>query len=257
MIDIPISASASEGASSAFFVVAAIYFALSAVWAVVNMRKLGVLPLVLLAGGLISALQEGPIDRLILLWYPEGSPVIAWHSMGVPQPLYMILIYGGFVGGGSYVAYRSLVAGRGARGLWEIFLGVVVMDALFEIPATAGHVYFYYGNLPFQVVDRGWAVHLGFISASAPVLAGWMLFHIVPFARGGKVWLLALIPPTAWAAAYFVTGWPVYLATGSDWPAPLTWLGGIATIALSCGLVWLLGRTTLAWRGAPVAVATT
>lgn len=239
-------------ASTVFLVVAVVFLLGALVWAARSHRRDGVLPVVLIVGGLIAALQESLIDRMILLWYPGNTPAIAFTALGVHQPLYMILIYGGFVGGGTYAAYRALIADPSGRGLWRTFAGIIVMDALFEVPATAGHIFFYYGPQPFQVVPDGWALYYGFIAGAAPVLAGWGLYKLRPRVSGAGVWLLALLPPTAWATSYFAAGWPTFITVNSRAPELVRWASAAATMGLATGLVALVVTVERGARRAPV-----
>jgi len=241
----PTGLHADETGAAIFFAVAILYCVAAVAWALFGLRRpRGALPLILIAGGFVAALQESLIDRMIMLQYPDDSPVVAFTAMGVPQPLYMILIYGGFVGCGSYAAYRSLQRDPSGRGLWTIFAGVLAMDMAFEVPATAGGIYFYYGPQPFQVVADGWSLWVGFLAAGAPVLAGWMLHHLVPRARTvGSLVLLAGVPPLAWITVYFGAGWPAFITIGSDASAVLRYGGAIATMAIAAGMVAVLRRT--------------
>ena len=245
MLAPPAGLHADETGAALFFAIAILYAVAAVAWAAFGLRRgRGALPLILIAGGFIAAMQESLIDRMILLQYPDDSPVVAFTAMGVPQPLYMILIYGGFVGCGSYAAYRSLQRDPSGRGLWTIFAGVLAMDMAFEVPATAGDVFFYYGPQPFQVVANGWPLWVGFLAAGAPVLAGWMLHHLVPRARTARSQiLLAGVPPLAWITVYFGAGWPAFITIGSDAPAVLRYGGAIATITIATGMVAVLRRT--------------
>ena len=245
MVAPPAGLHADETGAGLFFAIAILYAVAALAWAAFGLRRpLGALPLILIAGGFVAAMQESLIDRMIMLQYPDDSPVVAFTAMGVPQPLYMILIYGGFVGCGSYAAYRSLQRDPSGRGLWTIFAGILAMDMAFEVPATAGDVYFYYGPQPFQVVANGWPLWVGFLAAGAPVLSGWLLYHLVPRARTVRAQaLLVGVPPLAWITVYFGAGWPAFITIGSDASAVLRHGGAIATMALAIGMVAVLRWT--------------
>jgi len=242
MIPTPSDLLADDTASTVFFIVAGAFFAGALAWSLLRRKQLGYLPLLLIAGGLIASLQESLIDRMILLWYPQDAPMIAFTWLGMHQPLYMILIYGGFVGVGSYGAYAAIRDGRGGRGLWQMCGAIFLLDALFEIPATASHVYYYYGAQPFQLFDQGWPAWVGVPAATAPLLAGWLLHHIVPRLEGPRLVLVALVPPFAWAAVYFAVGWPTFIAVSSEASELVSWLAATTTFALGFVLVWGLSQ---------------
>jgi hypothetical protein len=236
----PMHLHAAHGASIAFLVIAIVFLVICVAWTALNFRRCGWLPVLLLVGGTIASLQESMIDRMILLWYPADAPNVVFTAMGHHQPLYMIIIYAGFVGMGSYVAYSTLVANPGGRGLWAVFLGIIALDAFFEIFATATGVFSYYGSQPFQVVPDGWPLWVAFIAAGSPVLAGTALYVLVPLVHGRARAALVLVPPLAWAAVYFAAGWPTFVTLNSGAPDWLRWVAATATMGTCLGLVRFL-----------------
>lgn len=241
MISIPIEREAAESAAWVFMAVGGVFFVACLYWAMSQARRTGsAVALLALAGGVIASLEEPWINLLIKLWYPADSPLVAFTALGHPQPLYVHLVYPGFVGLGAYVTYRGLV--RDPRGgmLWKTFLGIAVLDALFELPATAGDVFGYYGPQPFQLFDGGWPAWVAFINGAGPVLGGWLIYKLEPRLHGRERLLLALLPPFAYAAVYGTAGWPTYTLLNSDVPMTIRWLGALVTIAFCFAIVRLL-----------------
>lgn len=250
----PVGVHAAHGASIAFLVIAIVFLAVCVGWIAMNFRRCGVLPVLLLVGGTIASLQESMIDRMILLWYPADAPGVVFTAMGHHQPLYMIVIYAGFVGMGSYVAYASLVANPRGTGLWGVFLGIIALDAFFEIFATATGVFSYYGSQPFQVVPDGWPLWVAFIAAGSPVLAGTALYVLVPRVHGRARAGLVVVPPLAWATVYFAAGWPTFVTLNSDAPDWLRWTAAVVTMGTCVALVQ--GLVAIARRAAALPLAT-
>lgn len=241
MISIPIEREAAQTAASAFTAAGGAFFAFCLWWALTEARRArSSVAILAFAGGLIASLEESWINLLIKLWYPTDSPLVAFTALGHPQPLYVHLVYPGFVGLGAYVTYRGLVRDPSGGALWKTFLGIAVLDALFELPATAGDVFSYYGPQPFQLFDAGWPVWVAFINGAGPVLAGWLIYTIEPRLRGRERLLLALMPPFAYAAVYGAAGWPTYTLLNSDVPMAARWLGALVTIGLCFAIVRLV-----------------
>src|SRR5262245_35988001 len=108
MEPLPSHLSASDTGSALFLAIGLVFCVGCLAWSWANRSRVGWLPLILMAGGLVASLQESLIDRMILLWYPDDAPNIVYEALGFNQPLYMIVIYAGFVGMGTYFTYEAL-----------------------------------------------------------------------------------------------------------------------------------------------------
>jgi hypothetical protein len=241
---LPVGIHAAQAGSWAFTIVGAAFFAGCLGWTVAHWRRPGgVLPALAMLGGLIASLEESWIDVMIKLWYPRDAPLVAFTAFGTPQPVYLHLIYPGFVGLGSYVVYRGLLRDpRGGR-VWLTFLGISLLDLAFELPATAGHVFRYYGPQPLQLFQGGWPFWVAFINAAGPVVGGWLIYKLAPRMFGAQKALLALMPPLAYAGVYAATGWPTFTMLNSAVPSGIRWLAALATMGLCVGVVKVLIAT--------------
>lgn len=240
MTPLPVAAEANQALSWAFLAVAALFLAVSLGWAF-GERRLGHGSVALLAllGGWVAAFEEAWINQQIKLWYPSDTPLVLFTAMNHPQPLYVHLIYPGFVGLGSYVVYRLLRSGQTHR-LWPAFWGICAMDLAFELPATAGDIFLYYGPQPAQLFDGAWPFWPAFINAAGPVLGGYLLFRMEPALSGRARGLLALAPPVAYAAVYGAAGWPLYTLLNSDVPSVARWIAALAVALMCTGVVRLI-----------------
>lgn len=237
----PIAIHANQADSWAFFAIAVVFFAACLGWVLRRwQRERDPLPALALIGGAVASLEESWIDAMIKLWYPHDAPLVAFTAFGTPQPLYLHLIYPGFVGLGSYVAYRTIRADATGRRVWRVFGAICLLDLAFELPATATRVFVYYGHQPFQLFDHGWPLWVAPINAAGPALGGYLIYVLAPRLRGRERALLALMPPLAYAGVYGATGWPEFTMLNSDVPGGIRWLAAIASIGLCCALVALI-----------------
>ncbi|MCX2934286.1 hypothetical protein ORI20_28880 [Mycobacterium sp. CVI_P3] len=242
MTNLPYALEAHPFFSWVFTAVGAVFFVASAVWALTSSRRLSTaIPVLALAGGFIAALEEPWINTMIQLWYPRDSPLIAFIAMEHAQPLYVFLVYPGFVGLGAYVVYRSLVTHPDGRHLWRFFAGIVLLDLVFELPTTAAGVFYYYGDQPMQLVSNGWPFWAGPINAAGPLLAGWLMYRLVPVLSGARrIFVVVALPPLAYAGIYGAVGWPVYTLLKTDVPMAARWAAAVVTIALCVGTVAMI-----------------
>jgi hypothetical protein len=224
-----------------FMAVGAVFFVASTAWAANESRRLSTsIPILALIGGVVAALEEPWINTIIQLWYPRDSPLIVFTAMEHAQPLYVFLVYPGFVGLGAYVVYRSLDKHPDGRHLWRFFGGIVVMDLVFELPATAAGVFYYYGSQPIQWVSDGWPFWVAPVNAAGPIVAGWLMHRFVPILTGMQRALVVIaLPPLAYAGVYGAAGWPVYTLLKTDVPMAARWAAAAITIALCAGIVML------------------
>ena len=234
MIPHPIEFHADPGAAWTFMAVGAAFFLASAAWALrESLRHRNALAWLALLGGAIASLEESWIDHIIQLWYPYDSPWILFEGMGTPQPLYIHLIYPGFIGLGAYATYLGLRRDPGGRMLWPTFVAIMVMDLLFEGGATSAHVFYYYGPQPFQLVHDGWPAWVAPINAAGPMAAGWLMYRLEPTLRGARRLLFALLPPLAYTGVYGAASWPTHLLMNSGAAAAAIWAAAVVTMLLA------------------------
>lgn len=239
MVQLPFGNSAETVPSWLFTGIGAVFFVVSAAWAVRESRRSGsAVPLLALGGGFIAALEEAWIDTLIQLWYPRNSPLVVFTPMEHAQPLYVFLVYPGFVGLGAYLAYRGLGTPSAGRHVWRMFIAIVLLDVAFELPATTAGVFGYYGDQPLQPVSGSWPAWVAFVNGAGPVLAGWLIYVTRPYLAGYRGALaVVLLPPLAYAGTYGAVGWPTYTLLKTDVPGAARWAASLVTIGLCIAIV--------------------
>ncbi|MGB8387597.1 hypothetical protein [Mycobacterium sp.] len=242
IVNLPYGAVAQQPWSWLFTIVGAMFFLASAAWVVRESRRhQTAVPVLALTGGLVAALEEPWINTLIQLWYPQDSPLVVFTVMDHAQPLYVYLVYPGFVGIGAYLVYRSLVHHPDGRHLWWFFVGIVLLDMAFELPTTAVGVFYYYGAQPMQPIANAWPLWVGPINAAGPVLAGALMYRVRRLAKGApRAASFVLFPPLAYAGVYGAAGWPVDMLLKSEVPSVVRWAGAAVTVALCVTIVALI-----------------
>ena len=247
-MELPVDIHAASAPSLVFLVVAALFFVASLWWAYRERSRTGMWTAMLaLAGGAIASLEEPWVNASIMLWYPRDAPAVLFTALDHPQPLYLHLIYPGFVGLGAYVVYRGLVSHPDGKLLIRTWWGIVLLDLAFEIPATSLNIFRYYGPQPLQFADGTLPLWVPFINATGPLVGGVLIYVLHSRLSGKRRALLILAPPLGYAGVYGAVGWPAYTALNSDVPQFAREVAAIITVALCVSIVvalrWSLGSS--------------
>jgi hypothetical protein len=230
----PVDALAGSAAAWTFMganiVAAMAAFIWAATWIV---RKRDRTPLYCLAGGFLAMFATEPIlDRLMLVWYPVNSPLIAAHLYGTPMPLYLLIGYPWYVGLGAFVVHRAVDSGITATGLWRVFAAIAVLDVVIELPSTAAGVHIYFGPQP-NFFHHGLAITIPFVMSAVSLGCGFAVHRLLSVSRTAWTFaaVMAIIPSTA-VAVLVGTQWPIMLAQNSAAPSSLLWISAVISIAL-------------------------
>lgn len=207
-----------------FFVAGAAVVLLAVPWAVRAVRKdRNWVPFIVMASGLICALEEAMLDMLgHLHWAPNLLKI--YTNFGVTVPMLIPLCYVAFLGLMSYFCY--FVIRNGAR-LPHYFMLLAmggILDAVMETIGINLGVYKYYGFQPFEILNfpYWWA----FLNSASFVAVGALLAYGVPRLKGKRKLLLLMVAPYGMAGTYFTVGWVHLLAHNSGLPH---WARFIAT----------------------------
>jgi len=197
------------------------------------------LPLAMLGGGL-AALQEPILDILVLVYYPVTDYLVAFQAFGRNVPWMAPIGYMWYVGGLPYLVYRLMGKGFVGKQLWWVFVGVIVIDC---VAITAAFVWTgvggFYGNQPFDI--WGYPFWWAGIDGAQPLMGGLVLYWLVPRLKRGwhKALAAVVMPPLTLGATSGAVVWPVALVLNTDQPPLMMHVGGAATFALGCILVWV------------------
>lgn len=242
----PAELSANHGASLAFTLICVAFMAVAVSWVIRMAMRGEPLGVFFLIGGLFMGLLEAYLDYNGLLWFAADNVAVALNLFGRHVPLYVVLGYAFFFGLQSYVIYRGILLGKGAKFFLYAYAVSWLFDLSLQAAGSAFGLYRYYGNQPLLIagVPAWWFT----IDATLQLLAGFVFFGLRDRLVGwGRLLVIPLLP-MLYAGLNGATGWPVFTAINSNYDAEvngnastaLVYLGGFVTIALCAFLVWLL-----------------
>ncbi len=239
----------------AYTLVVGAAFLISVIWCVVYVvRQRDVLPLVMLAGGVISMGLEPAVDTLGKVWYAKDNPWVVYVGMGVPQPAFLLMGYSLFWGGAVYIASRLV---RNGLSVYKVFAAVFVMDLFVEyLGVTVLDVGLYYDFSPLKFF--GFPLWWAFINAAAAVTGLWLVLTLENRLTGWRRLGFLVVPATAFGTTHAACAWPVWLTLHSDAPQWTSYLAAAYAIAMSFGLTAFVAaelRTRLSAQLDPVHVA--
>ncbi len=202
----------------------------------------------LLLAGALTVFNEPVVDVLGKCWFPRHGTWPLFEAWGVVIPAWMLPVYGWYVGGQAFMAYRLFQSGVTTRRLFGLYASFAVVNALLEIPGLQLGVYSYYGAQPFAVLGfpLWWTccnglmplVIAGVVLRSAPLLQGLRQAWVVP---------MGLMAAGATNGAVAV---PVWVALNSGSPPWLTHLAALASLTM--GLLLCRGLALLVAVDAPL-----
>jgi hypothetical protein len=178
----------------------------------------------------VGVLIEPIFDNTLLYWYPAINDLAFFTAFDRTIPWYVPLGYAWFFGGTAYLLQRKFEQGVDVAQVWKLFGMVVVIDWLAVSICEWLSLSAFYGNQPFHLV--GSPIWFSFTDAAGAFVLATALHLFLPHLSGNrKLWLLVLPTFTYGGTLGSVTA-PVSLALNSAWSMPVTWLAGLATMAL-------------------------
>ncbi len=202
----------------------------------------GPLLLFCILGGAFAALFEPIVDVLGLVYLKELHAAGTFTVLGRTMPLYICFVYPWYVGGMGYLAYQLFQRGVTTKQLFQLWAAVGFVDIFLELPGIIAHTYLYYGHQPLDVF--GFPLWWAFVNPVMPMIAGALMYAIVP-RLGSSPWrLLAIVPliPMADGIANGAAAWPMWVALNQhDVSYVWTYLAAFLTLALSLYCVWIIG----------------
>lgn len=185
-------------------------------------------PAVVLVAGTATCLLEPMFDHLYGLWFPsEGQ----WHlftAYGIHEPVWLAPAYLAIYGGGAVFIARQLQRTPTRRVVWRFYWALVAVAMVAEIGyVQILEVYNYQGNQPFEVL--GYPLFLGFVNSMSALVAGILIYRLLPLLQGTAKLSLLLVSPIAFAVEAFGSGF-IYLAIRHSGESPsdvLLYLGAL------------------------------
>jgi hypothetical protein len=199
----------------------------------------GPLLLYCIIGGAFAATLEPVVDVLGLVYLKENGAVGTFTVLDRTLPVYICFVYPWYVGGLGYLGCRLFQGGITRKALFQLWALDCVIDVFLETPGILAKTYSYYGHQPFKVL--GFPLWWGFVNPIMPMVAGAMIYRLLPHLRGWK--LLAVIPilPMADGLANGATAWPMWITLNQqDVPYVVTYLAAFVTLGLALYSVWII-----------------
>jgi hypothetical protein len=242
----PADLSAPHAWSMAFTAICVVFWSLAFIWVLRLALRGDKLGLVFLMGGLCMGLLEPYLDYLGLLWFASDNVAVTVNLFQRHIPLYVVLGYSFFFGLQAYVIYRAILLGKGTRFFVYAYALSWLFDAALQITGAQFGLYRYYGQQPFLFfgAPAWWYT----IDGSLQLVAGLVLFLLRHRLVGWGQLIVIPLLPALYAGLNGGLGWPTFICLNSNYSAqvngngstPLVYLGGVATIALTAFLVWLV-----------------
>jgi fluoride ion exporter CrcB/FEX len=185
--------------------------------------------LLVLAGALVSSLNEPAGDIMIQCWHAAVGQWEAFEFLGRPIPVWVLLVYPLYFGVLPYVFYRLFTAGLTRKRFWAYAVGGFVINAAFESLLLALHVFTYYGYQPYTVA--GYPVAIFIVNYTGAVLAGLVLALVGDRLKGPQQLWILIVPAAAQLTAFAALLPHVYTLNTSSTLA-VKYLGATAAFAI-------------------------
>lgn len=252
MPPVPVDVQAAQVPSLILLIVLATLVGISMLIALrIAVRRRTVLPMALMAGGLLAWLSEPIVDILGACWHPAIGQMTAFSFLERPMPVWLGFAYVWYFGAQTALAWYLLDQGRlRGRQLWGLWAAMVLSDVLLETVALRFDVWIYYGQQPllFFKFPLWWAAP----NSCAVILAAVLAHKLAPWLAGKWACAAILLPIGSYGFTSMAIGMPAFLAINTENVAPwLTQLAGIACFALDALLIALLVRLLLRPLPAP------
>lgn len=190
-------------------IVAAMFVYALVVWG----RRRTPVPLLLLSGATLCAINEVPLDLLGQIYFPRHEAYEAYEAYGRVIPWWVVFAYTIFFGMLSVAMLAWLQRGVTLGRVWTGVGVICLCNALLEVTVLSTDVYFYFGYQPLRIGDFP-AVWLAINSLGVLTICV-VVRTFAAYFVGRRVMLLVLVPPLCQIfGAWF--GTPHYLVLNSD-----------------------------------------
>lgn len=204
-----------------------------------SLRTKSAIPLLILAGAAVAALQEALYDANVLVAWAEYGHTPLYSAFDRAIPIWMIICYPWYIGGSGYFMYKSLKAGMSRETLWKLYFFGWFANMFLEIPALQlGNIYTYYGDQPLVIL--GFPLWMAFTNTLMPILAGAFVYAFEEHLRGWRSLAVVAMIPMATASAEIATGWPIWTALNAGQGLGLTYIAAFVVLGLSLLTAWLV-----------------
>jgi hypothetical protein len=227
-------------ANTAIAIICYVLLACFACWAAYEGRRTrSAIPLLVLVGGALTALNEPLLDHVGAIWYPQFGPAPVFRAFNVSLPVWAVAAYGLYVGGLSNIVYKWMSKGMSRTQLWSAYFSIWVFNLGLELPGLNLGIYRYYGDpaLNFFGFPLCWAM----TNVTIPILVSSVLIGYRGLFVGARALLLLPLVPMIGAAAESAAGWPSWLSLNAGVGPTTKLLAAFATLGCSMLITYLVG----------------
>ena len=208
--------------------------------AALTRRQKSLIPIFVTIGGVLALGYEPLGDWLELAWYPAVGQITAVQLFGRSVPLFIGLLFVFYFGAVAVGTIKLIDSGLTWRKWWMFAGGVLVGQTIFEMICIAcGHPWLYYGKQPFVVLHL--PLWIMFTCVSFQILCGASIYAIRTHLPVGLHWLAIPAMPLLFLAGHGASALPGAVALHSTDNTALIWIGATGSIAVSTGIVWVIG----------------
>lgn len=193
------------------------------------------LPLVLVCAGFLCSLVEPMLDMLGHLRWANDIFGPAFVNFGIDVPYLIPPCYAAFFGLEVYFSYYMLRKGVTVGQCFALMAVSGATDAIMETVGLNLNNYEYYGVQPFTLFK--FPYWWGVINGTAMFAGGFLLWYIVPRLKGWYRGFILLAPVTGMMGAYFMCGWPFFLAVNANIPTWTKWGACVIMFGLCAALI--------------------
>jgi hypothetical protein len=198
--------------------------------------------LILLLAGMACIALEAFATTLIKCTHPPIGSYAVYSAFGKVIPLHLMLAYGAFFGGSSYLLLARMRQNPSPSLFWKAYVIIALLNVAIEITAVRLGVWVYNDTQPFVVAD--YPLYTSFLNATLAVSFAAVSFFWLSNVRGARRWLLVILAPLAAIGIYTAEALPIAAALFGSTTVPQAILGGLATIAV-CLFIAVLAQRAL------------
>ncbi|WP_313802440.1 hypothetical protein [Sphingobium sp.] len=213
-------------------------------------KQKSLLPIYLFLSAGIAYMAE-PLSQLLGLgiYPPEGMHAV-WRAFNRSVPLFGFLAYLWFLGGLSCFAYGRFIKGITTRGIFIMYVVLVVIETILEIPGLNTSTFMYYGPQPFVMMK--FPVWWAFVNAGAAMLAACLVFKMRDYVKPIFYPIFLWSVPLANSGIMGGAGLPVQIALNRNDSLPVTHIAAVCTIALCFFVIYMIALLCATDSGATV-----
>lgn len=203
------------------------------------------LALILTLGGVLCSFNEPLVDTIGHVWFPQDS-IMTWEFFGRGVPLWVVFSYTLFFGTAAFIQVTVMRSNISRKTVWIGMVVFWVANMCLEIPILLMDVYQYYGDQPFEI--GGFPIAWATINDVGDFMAAVLVLYALPYLRGGRQWLLIVVPFFTYAASLALS-MPYFLALNSEadlWVKYVAAVVAIGTVLAAIDVLIRIGKAAAA-----------